>query len=342
MKHRMLVLAAVAALAAASLAFAAPPAQAKAVPVYPGAAADPAAADYAKELSNGEGDPDLVSEEVIAYATAAAPEEVFAWYRQKLAAKPMRDITQAEYESGSTPPMYYLEPYEEEDFRDGTTGDRKVVVKYEGAWIREQLKAKRKPLEGAYLSSGSFSWMLREKDGRARGIVVTVLDASFLPYIGEGPGAGPATLGKKNYAQKTYVFVYSQLRKSEGEAGAEREERRDAEGEADMEAARAYFAANPPSAKELGLPLYPGAAFDAENSAGMSMDEGMKAWLFTTADSLDKVVAFYEKASGRKAERLGQARRIVLKGSGLMPEHFLALEPGAAGGTAISFFKTEE
>lgn len=212
MRNRILVIAALAALFPALPALAAPPASTKAMPLYPGAAADPAAAEYAKELSSGEGDPDLVAEETFAFATPASAEEVFAWYRQKLAAKPMREVTRTEYESGAIPPMYELQAYGEEDFRDGTTGDRVLVVAYEGAWIERQLKAMRKPLEGSFISRASFRWMLREKDGRDRDFVVVVLDGSFLPYIGEGPGAGPATTGKKNYTQKTYVLVYFQLR----------------------------------------------------------------------------------------------------------------------------------
>ncbi len=214
MRCKILFIAALASLVSVAPAIAAPPASTKAVPVYPGALVDPAAADYAKELCNGEGDPMVRSEETIAYATPASAEEVFAWYRQKLAAKPMREVTQAEYDGGAIPPMYYLQPYEEENFRDGTTGDRVLVVTYEGAWIERQLAAKRKPLDGSFVSRGDISWMLREKDGLDRYFVV-VLDGTFLPYIGEGPGAGPATIGKKNYSQKTYVFVNLQLREPE-------------------------------------------------------------------------------------------------------------------------------
>ena len=46
-----------------------------------------------------------------------------------------------------------------------------------------------------------------------------------------------------------------------------------------------------PSAEQLGVPVYPGATYDARNSQGMSQPTE-KYYIFTTPDSLRAVVAF--------------------------------------------------
>ncbi len=104
------------------------------------------------------------------------------------------------------------------------------------------------------------------------------------------------------------------------------------------------FAA-PPTAKEMGVPVYPGSQFDADLSAGMSSGDDTQAWIFRSSDTPATIAAFYEKATGRKAQSIDGAYRIVLKGEGLIPAHSMAIEPNTFGGpgkTVITVLRVSE
>lgn len=85
-----------------------------------------------------------------------------------------------------------------------------------------------------------------------------------------------------------------------------------------------------PTAEELGVPLYPGAKYDATNSAGMS-SESEHYWIFTTADPLPKAVTFYESRTGKKGVPLEGAVLIALIGAAPFPEHAVMIEKNRPG-----------
>ncbi|MFY3744337.1 hypothetical protein ACOQFB_10540 [Anaeromyxobacter sp. Red801] len=102
----------------------------------------------------------------------------------------------------------------------------------------------------------------------------------------------------------------------------------------------------PPSAAELGVPVYPGARFDGDISGGMSGPD-QKIWVFFTDDAPAKVVAFYEQKTGKKATEWDREKYMIpLEGDPPMPEHGLTIETlagnpllGDKGKTVVSVMR---
>jgi hypothetical protein len=96
-------------------------------------------------------------------------------------------------------------------------------------------------------------------------------------------------------------------------------------------AAKMKEMAKPPTEAQLGAPLYPGAFYDARNSAGMSLS-GNTAYLFMTADPAAKVTDFYAKKLNQQASELEKGSfMIVLKGKPPFPEKGITIEPNKPG-----------
>jgi hypothetical protein len=87
-----------------------------------------------------------------------------------------------------------------------------------------------------------------------------------------------------------------------------------------------------PSPAQLGVPVYPGSSYDARNSEGMSQPT-TKYYIFRTADSLARVVRFYENATKHQGSPLGDrgAVMIVLAGKAPFPTHGIMIEPNRKG-----------
>lgn len=89
-----------------------------------------------------------------------------------------------------------------------------------------------------------------------------------------------------------------------------------------------------PTAQVLGVPVYPGAAYDAGNSAGMSQ-EREKYYVFTTTDELPQVVAFYERATQKRGTAMGEGDAagvlIVIEGRAPFPRHGVMIERSRPG-----------
>lgn len=86
-----------------------------------------------------------------------------------------------------------------------------------------------------------------------------------------------------------------------------------------------------PSAQVLGVAVYPGAAYDARNSTGMSQ-EREKYYIFTTADDVPQVVAFYERATQKRGTPMGEgAVLIAIEGTPPFPRHGVMVERNRQG-----------
>ena len=85
-----------------------------------------------------------------------------------------------------------------------------------------------------------------------------------------------------------------------------------------------------PRESELGVPLYPGARFDGQVSAGMSqMDNEGTFYVFTSTDSPQQVTAFYQTRTGRKGITNEGGTLIAVKGEGLFPDLGVTIQPNA-------------
>jgi hypothetical protein len=96
-------------------------------------------------------------------------------------------------------------------------------------------------------------------------------------------------------------------------------------------AAKMKEMAKPPTEAQLGAPLYPGAFYDARNSAGMSMGDN-NAYMFMTPDPPAKVADFYAKKLHKQASEMVKGSfMIVLKGKPPFPEKGITIEPNKPG-----------
>ena len=82
-----------------------------------------------------------------------------------------------------------------------------------------------------------------------------------------------------------------------------------------------------PSESEIGAPVYPGAVYNTELSAGMSEGNDYKYFVFHTNDSPETVVRFYEQKLGKKPQKLGNSYMFALKGNLPLPDDGLVVEP---------------
>jgi hypothetical protein len=298
----------------------------KEIPLFAGAAAytDP-------DDDPGSMDKRVTSYEFRTYTVDASIEDVAAWYRQKLGAKDGNKFPPAAMPPAKTSgPAYILSPYDADDseFADGRDPVTNKKT-YEGAWIRDTIKAKRQKFDGAWLKGCDFTWGYLDKEGRPHELEIALIDESFDAYTGRNrlPGQKSA-FGKKDYRPLTSLRLVAQVTKSD----AEREEESDAASDAEYAAAKARMS-KAPTAKELGMPVYPGATYNLDASAGMTMDgNGFLVYVYLSGDTPEKAAAFYEKATGKKAEKLEKAYRVVLKGKGLFPDHFVSIEPNTMFG----------
>jgi len=81
-----------------------------------------------------------------------------------------------------------------------------------------------------------------------------------------------------------------------------------------------------PTEADLGVPVYPGARYDGDVSGGMSQPDHT-IWIFFSDDAPAKVVAFYEKKTGKKASEWDKDKyMIALKGASIIPEHGVTVE----------------
>ena len=86
------------------------------------------------------------------------------------------------------------------------------------------------------------------------------------------------------------------------------------------------LAKNPPAAQTLGVPIYPGAVFNPEISAGMSLND-YQYYVYLSNDPPAKVVAFYEQRLGKKASSCEGGYAFVLKGKLPVPDEGLTIQP---------------
>ena len=99
-----------------------------------------------------------------------------------------------------------------------------------------------------------------------------------------------------------------------------------------------------PTEAQLGAPVYPGATYDGQMSAGMSQGDSYY-WVFVTTDPAATVAAFYKQKTGLvPVEIEGNFQFTIKKGANpYFPDQGFTVEPNKAlaGGvkTAITFIK---
>jgi hypothetical protein len=299
----------------------------KEIPVISGATRDAAAEAELREQAGEYEDPALSGAVSKVYRTGASPEEVFNFYLQKIGGKegaPGDGDPAKLAKDGASPVSYELYYYTEEDLADWTYEGQR----HPGKWVKETLSKNRKPLKpGMWVKEAKYFWSVRNLDGGMSDFYLGILD------IGFGSVGNPEDYQSKKYKNGTGIEVSVSTGRSEE---AMREESWEQMEEETASHAKA-LEGKPPTEKDLGVPIYPGAAFNAEASAGMSLGDDFAMFIYLSGDQPSKVAAFYEQKLRIKAEKSGDRYMIPLKGKPPIPDEGIAIEPNTMfGGSAKS------
>jgi len=285
----------------------------KEIPVYPGAVRDMNKESAVKSQEGEVSNPSLRSAVLKVYKTGASPEEVFKFYLQKIAAKEgAPEIDPRGLQRGATSQaVYEIFYYKDEDFEN--------YEGHPGTWMKQSLVKNRKPYApGKWITGGYINWYKKESNDDLTTFYVNIDDESF----SDSP---------RKYETATSIRISVRAEKSEQ---AMREET-DAQMDQKVEDLAKSLKSKPPTVKDLGAPLYPGATFNADASAGMSAGNDYAYYIFLTTDPPSKVVAFYEGQLKVKAGANEGRYMIPLKGKLPMPEEGIAIEPNTMfGGSA--------
>jgi hypothetical protein len=298
----------------------------KEIPMFSGAARDAAAEAVRREQGGPEGK---------VYRMGASPEEVFNFYLQKIGGKEgamWAGDPNSLPKGGASPVAYEIEYYTEEDLADSTYEGEP----HPGKWIKATLSKNRKPLKpGMWMKRASFSWIVKNPDGGMTDFFLDIVDISF----NSPDDFYTVDYQSKKYKQSTGIEVLVSASQSEEAMREESWEEMEEETAARTKALKG----KPPTEKDLGVPIYPGAAFNAEASAGMSMGDDYAMFVFLSNDQPAKVVAFYEQKLKKKAEKSGDMYMIPLKGKPPVPEEGIVIQPntmfGGSAKTVISIQK---
>ena len=303
----------------------------KEIPIYLGATRDANKESELKSQMAWDMDQSLRSGVLKVYKAGASPEDVFNFYLQKIGGKEgTADMDPIGLKLGTVSQVWYeVEYYEDKEFTDYFI---EKDVMHPGKWMKQKLTENRKPHKpGKWITEAKFNWYKKESNNDLTTFYVIIPDESF----------GEQT--EKKYKTSTEIQIQVTTSKSEQAMREENEE----EMEKQTSELSKSLKGKPPTEKELGVPVYPGATFDAENSAGMSAGNDYAMYLFLTTDPPSKVVAFYEQQLKIKAvEAVKGHYMIPLKGEMPLPEEGISIEPntmfGGKAKTVISIQKKIE
>jgi|SRR5262245_25424029 len=259
------------------------------VPVHPAATPVPTGTDTLPNPQLG-----FTLESGQLYLAKAAPEAVVKFYQAKLSA---HEVSSAQFE---------------ESLEQAETGELDKVVftlvppDFQSPAVKPMAGAikKRPPYRpGEWVAWARFAWCERQPDGEVALFGVGILDGM--------------DRRRPNEARTVLWLTAGAPGNETGEPGepGTREE---------VDAVPPPMAE--PEAAKLGVERYPGAVFDGSNSAGMSSDVE-RYYIFTSTDPPEKVIAFYERTTGKKRTKTEGGVLIAVKGTGPFPELGVTIQP---------------
>ena len=171
-----------------------------------------------------------------------------------------------------------------------------------------------------WIKEAQYFWVAKAPGGGITDFNLNILDASF---------GFPDDYQSKKYKTGTRIEVFAFTGKTAEAIREESDERLDEE----TAAYTKTLLGKPPTEKDLGVPVYPGAAFDAENSAGMSAGNDFSMYIYLSGDQPAKVAAFYEQKLKIKPVQAGKNTYMIpLKGKMPMPEEGISIQPNTMFG----------
>lgn len=294
------------------------PTSEKEIPVFSGAVRDMNKESSLKSEMGGEKSPSVRSAVLKVYKTGASAEEVFKFYLQKIGGKEgALDIDPRGLERRKVSQVeYVMEYYTDEDLADY---EIEHGIMHPGTWMKQSLMKNRKPYTpGKWVKAGYINWYKKESNNDLTTFYINIDDESF-------------DLSPRKYETATSIRISVATEKSEQAMREETEAQMDQK----VEELAKSLKSKPPTAKDLGAPPYPGAKFDADNSAGMSAGNDYAMYLYFTQDSPSKVAAFYEQQLKIKPVVVGKDHYMIpLKGNMPVPDEGISIEPNTMFGSS--------
>lgn len=296
----------------------------KAIPIFPGAVRDSTAELELKEQQGEENSPEFGSSVPKVYNTRASAEDVVGFYLKVIGGKEgeFNEDPMGIQPGAVTQVWYQVEFWEDQDFQDIVYDTR-----LSGEWMKmkQNLEKNRKPYKpGKWIKNARFEWSMKEPNNDLIQFYLDIEDVTFNWRLESAPTDDRETTSRIEVAVVT--------QRSEETMREEAEEEMDR----GVEALSVSLKSKPPSEKDLGVPLYPGAKLDADNSAGMSAGNDYMMYLYLTEDPPLKVAAFYEQMLKIKPFSSGKDYYMfALKGEPPIPDEGISVEPNIMfGGSA--------
>lgn len=202
-------------------------------------------------------------------------------------------------------PWYEVQYYTELDFEDQYEYDTMI---YDGQWVKSCLEGRENWDDEGWVLSAWTEWEVFMDNGSIAHFGINVEDNSFDRV-------------NKSFTNKTRIMVHILVERSEEEMEYEMEQEMDEE----IDRLAEELLKNPPTEERLGVPIYPGAVFNVDYTAGMSMD-GDFYYVYLTMDSIEDVVSFYEEELNKTSTSDEYGHFIVLKGEMPVPDEAISIQ----------------
>jgi predicted esterase len=176
------------------------------------------------------------------------------------------------------------------------------------AWKNEQYKKTHKPIAGQFSNGANFLWSKMEANGDVTDCAIIISDWSI-------------DARQKVYQQRIKLRITFVTKQSQKAATVAQKSKT-------AEQTPAAIPSGEPTAEYLGIPIFPGAKFN-ERDSKMAQAQGAAYFSWASNDPVDKIVDFYEKATGLK-------RTAVDSGGYSITKQFTR-----GGGAIVSVFPTK-
>ncbi len=198
-------------------------------------------------------------------------------------------------------------------------------------WKTQQYEKTHKKIAGQYCSGAVFEWTKMEANGDVTRCAVRIQDWSI-------------DARKKTYAQNVKLRI-TLVTKPSPKALAAAQKARAADQQkpqATDTSAQAVVVRTPPAEATLGVPVYPGAVFAADGRS-ISMAQ-LANYVWESKDSIDAILGFYEKSTGKKRMPVADKSMGVLMLENVVPGKritIMATTNGAPAGTTLLMIQVQ-
>lgn len=297
----------------------------KEIPVYPGAVRDQAAEEERRQFyEEGPRYDHWRLETVRVYTVKKLVDDVCRYYIDQLGAEP----------GGTVDDPYDLFPGEVDGpwYGVGFWHETIFETQYEydtllndGEWVADAFSKRPQWKKGSWLNGASFEWNAGLPNGDVARYVVYVEDEGF---------DSRKRVDYRSTRIRIEVLVSPSLEAIE--------EEEDWAMDLAVAAKTEQFRKNPPTEKFLGVPIYPGAVFSPELTAGMSLGDEHHIYVYFSNDPLEKVADFYRKRLGKEPVFAGEefGYMFPLKGSLPLPDEGLTVQPYVYEAFGLGSYKT--